>query len=267
MKKLLSVLSMALIAGGLLFTSCGKNFTITVNSNDAAYGTVTGGGSYAEGAEVVLKATPNASYTFVRWNDGVTENPRTITVTANETYTAFFYADPAVNVTFNSSAWNASDIKGNMFEGNVWDVYSSKTSGEFPIADVCLTTTATGSYSGNVITSGENTGDLDNDKISWIEYYNEAYLQDQDQNYYGDFWAKQANVSITAFDATALILSSNVNATMFSAYEAFTEGGGLVGVDAATTAPMTVSMSDVRLTSAKSTLRPKYNGKKLVANK
>ena len=54
MKKVLSVLCMALLAGGMIFTSCTKNFTITVNSNNDAWGTVTGTGTYADGAKCWL---------------------------------------------------------------------------------------------------------------------------------------------------------------------------------------------------------------------
>ena len=111
MKKVLSVLCMALLAGGMIFTSCTKNFTITVNSNNDAWGTVTGGGTFADQATTVLTATPNAGYKFVKWQDGVTENPRTITVTANETYTAFFEALPQneAKITFNGTSWVAAN--------------------------------------------------------------------------------------------------------------------------------------------------------------
>lgn len=65
-------------------------YTITATSADPTMGTVTGGGSYAIGATVTLTAMPNAGYHFVRWNDGNTQNPRTITVTGDATYTAYF---------------------------------------------------------------------------------------------------------------------------------------------------------------------------------
>ena len=71
MKKLLSVFCMAVLAGGLIFTSCTKKYTITVKANNDAYGTVTGGGDYEENATATLAATPNAGYTFVKWDDGV----------------------------------------------------------------------------------------------------------------------------------------------------------------------------------------------------
>jgi hypothetical protein len=38
----------------------------------------------------VIAATPNAGYRFVQWNDGITDNLRTITVTQDTTFTAEF---------------------------------------------------------------------------------------------------------------------------------------------------------------------------------
>ncbi len=68
-------------------------YTITVNSNNSAWGTVSGGGTYNSGATVTLTATPNSDYRFVRWQDNNTQNPRTVTVTGNANYTATFEAN------------------------------------------------------------------------------------------------------------------------------------------------------------------------------
>ena len=66
------------------------NITITVSSANENMGTVSGGGEYEFGAQVTITATPNQGYRFVRWTDGNTNNPRTITATANATYIATF---------------------------------------------------------------------------------------------------------------------------------------------------------------------------------
>ena len=79
------------MASLLLFTACKKEFTITVKSNNASWGKITGGGNYAKGTEVTLKATPTMSmYKFVKWEDGNTDNPRKIVVKKSATYTAVF---------------------------------------------------------------------------------------------------------------------------------------------------------------------------------
>ena len=70
--------------------------TITVKSNNDSYGTVTGGGHYDCGKTATLTATPKTGYTFVKWNDNVTTNPRTITVTADTTYTATFEVNTVI---------------------------------------------------------------------------------------------------------------------------------------------------------------------------
>ena len=67
-----------------------QSYTITTSANPTNGGTVTGGGTYNEGASITLRAIANTNYTFDRWQDGNTTNPRTITVTSNATYTAYF---------------------------------------------------------------------------------------------------------------------------------------------------------------------------------
>ena len=66
------------------------SYTITTDVNPAGAGTVDGGGTYPEGTEVTLTATANTGYIFSHWSDGLTTNPRTITVNANANYTAYF---------------------------------------------------------------------------------------------------------------------------------------------------------------------------------
>ena len=67
-------------------------YTITANANPTAGGTVEGAGTYYENTNCTLTAVANHGYTFANWNDNNTENPRTITVTGNATYTANFSA-------------------------------------------------------------------------------------------------------------------------------------------------------------------------------
>ena len=77
--------------GGGTDDSTTKNkYTITVSANSSSYGTVSGGGMYEEGTQVTLTATPKVGYKFTEWHDGNTDNPRVITVTQDESYTAVF---------------------------------------------------------------------------------------------------------------------------------------------------------------------------------
>lgn len=272
MKKVLSVLCMALLAGGMIFTSCTKNFTITVNSNNDEWGTVTGAGTYADGATATLTATPKEGYLFVKWQDGNTDNPRTITVTADEAYTAYFEEKPApvqpgVKVTFNGNSWTAGDYAGQYYTGQLqdgstyagWVVSAAQdASSAYPTCDVAmLTGMNTGSFSDQ---ANSSNGGLTSGNFNYIEYYNETTLTDGTYNY-GDWWAKTATVNITAFDATAMTITSNVNATMFDAYNAFVDQAG---VDAAPTAPLTDNITNVNLTTSKGMVI-KHGAKKLVA--
>ena len=64
-------------------------FELNVSSSDTTLGTVeiSSGGNCPE---KVLTATPASCYHFTAWNDGSTDNPRTITVTQDTTFTANF---------------------------------------------------------------------------------------------------------------------------------------------------------------------------------
>ena len=71
-------------------------YTITAQPNNSSYGTVSGGGTYFEGASVTLRATANDGYRFVRWERNgsqvSTSANYTFTVSGSYTYTAIFEA-------------------------------------------------------------------------------------------------------------------------------------------------------------------------------
>jgi hypothetical protein len=67
-----------------------SQYTIEVVSDNPVMGTVTGGGTYPYGDTIVIAATPYTGFEFISWTDGNTDNPRTIIVTENTTYTAHF---------------------------------------------------------------------------------------------------------------------------------------------------------------------------------
>ena len=67
------------------------HFTLTVSCNPTQ-GTVTGTGTYLAGSEVTVRAIPYDGYVFDRWNDGNTQNPRTVVVNNDMTLEALFKA-------------------------------------------------------------------------------------------------------------------------------------------------------------------------------
>ena len=77
-------------------------FTLTLLSSNEAMGIVTEGGTYEKDAEVIIEATAKKeACVFVKWSDGNTENPRTLTMTENLTLTAEFdyaYVDLGLSV-------------------------------------------------------------------------------------------------------------------------------------------------------------------------
>jgi len=91
-------------------------FEITVS---AVNGTVTGGGTYDYGKQVVLTVTPNTNMQFASWQDGNTTNPRIITVTANATYVA---TCSAIQYTITAKPLNAN--MGSVSGSGTYDVGS-----------------------------------------------------------------------------------------------------------------------------------------------
>lgn len=66
------------------------SFTISGTVSPANSGTVDGARSYTYGDTATLTAIPNEGYDFVKWSDGITDNPRTFTVTGAATFVAEF---------------------------------------------------------------------------------------------------------------------------------------------------------------------------------
>ena len=71
-----------------------ETYTVTVNVNDSTMGTATVNGNASatvtSDTEVTLTATANEGYRFVHWNDNDTNAVRTITVTSEMNFTAYF---------------------------------------------------------------------------------------------------------------------------------------------------------------------------------
>ena len=61
-----------------------------VETSAVGNGTVTEGGTYAEGTEITLTATPDEGYQFTQWSDGSTDNPRTLVLTQDTSLVAHF---------------------------------------------------------------------------------------------------------------------------------------------------------------------------------
>ncbi len=57
---------------------------------DSLMGYTVGDGSYSDLTHVEIRAVPRLGYRFLRWNDGNTDNPRSIFLTQDTSFTAYF---------------------------------------------------------------------------------------------------------------------------------------------------------------------------------
>lgn len=80
-------------------------YTVTVSSEDVTKGTVSGGGTYYEGSEITLTATPNTGYAIDGWyiNNSLvsSSNPYTFTLTGNTTVVCKFAEGAAYTLVSN----------------------------------------------------------------------------------------------------------------------------------------------------------------------
>ena len=84
-----------------------NQYTISTEVNDAERGSVSGGTTTDYLSEVTLTATANYGYHFARWQDWNTDNPRTVQVLGDATYSAVFEKN-----TYTITAQSANDIQG-----------------------------------------------------------------------------------------------------------------------------------------------------------
>lgn len=123
-----------------------NTYTLTISAGEGGSVNSSVNGTYPEGTEVTITATPNKGYAFVNWSDGNTENSRTLTMTKDISLTAQFeltcsfpelegkkgneilqalheLISPHTELNYNNLwAYNANvDIRAN---GTIWDMYS-----------------------------------------------------------------------------------------------------------------------------------------------
>ena len=82
------------------FLNINTGYLVTLQANNDQWGEVAGTNLYTQDTTITITATPNEGYTFLRWSDGNTDNPRTIQVTSDTTLTAEFAIEGGCLVTF-----------------------------------------------------------------------------------------------------------------------------------------------------------------------
>jgi hypothetical protein len=99
-----------------------NSYTLTVNSNNVEYGFVSGGGEFSYNTNVPISATANNGYHFTQWNDGVSDNPRFVTVVGDASYIAVFIPN-SYTLTVNSSNQEQGSVSG----GGTYDYNTTAT--------------------------------------------------------------------------------------------------------------------------------------------
>ena len=99
------------------FTAIPQSFTIGVSADPTEGGTVTGGGTYQEGQDCTVIATPNANYTFTKWTENgvmVSTNARyTFSVTGDRNLVAnFTYVPQNFTISVSANPTNGGSVSG-----------------------------------------------------------------------------------------------------------------------------------------------------------
>lgn len=130
-------------------SSIGASNTIVINanSNDPNMGFVDGAGTYSSGSRVTLTAIPAVGCQFAQWQDGNTDNPRTITANSNATYTATFQ-QALYHITISSTPGGGINIQSTndyTYGNGVSPVHTTALSSSppTPLRDTCSTSGAT----------------------------------------------------------------------------------------------------------------------------
>jgi uncharacterized repeat protein (TIGR02543 family) len=95
-------------------------------------GSVTGSGDYAANSTVSIGAIANTGYQFVQWSDGNTDNPRSITVTQDISYTATFA--PVTQNTYRVTILSNDRSRGSVMGDGVYAANTTISIGAIPNA-------------------------------------------------------------------------------------------------------------------------------------
>lgn len=160
----------------------GTFYNLTVNC-DEEQGKVEGNnGQYLENTEATLTATANRGYKFTNWTVGaetVTENPLTITMTANTTVTANFEALVAYTVTATANdatmgtiegagtyyAGETVTLKATAAEGHNFTGWSNGETTETITFEATADVTLTANFAKNIYTLTVNVNDTEKGSV------------------------------------------------------------------------------------------------------
>ena len=96
-----------------LFTAYFDNndYVLTVESDSSVMGLVEGGDTYRYLDVATITAVPNYGYHFTHWNDGNTDNPRTVNILSDTLFTAYFDNNDYMLIA-ETSDWDMGSVEG-----------------------------------------------------------------------------------------------------------------------------------------------------------
>ena len=104
-----------------------NQYTLALGVDTIIHGSVTGDGTYNYLSERIIFATANYGYHFTVWNDGDTNNPRTLTLTQDTMFTALFAKN-----TYSVSTVSSDTVRGMVFGDASSEYLDSVTITAFP---------------------------------------------------------------------------------------------------------------------------------------
>lgn len=152
-----------------------------------------------------------------------------------------------VSVTFNGGqAWANNAGSGVVYfnQSGVLMFNFQAEEGTYPMFDMVTSKLTSGTETEQCQTTGNNQGSFVGGNMQYCEYYERTRLRDQDDNYYGDWWATEVTTDIRAIDLTNLTVTAKLNGTMFDAATAFVDSYGAVGFADAPRADFVVTVGN-----------------------
>ena len=186
-----------------------NSYTITAEANDPTMGSAYGSGTYNFNTTATLTAVAEYGYLFTQWSDGVTDNPRIVTVQNSATYTAQFEinsyiltvqsSNPAIGTTSGGGSYNyltPVNITANPNAGYHFTQWSDGNTDNPRLVTVTQNATYTAqfainSYAVGVTSSNTNMGSVSGSgtynhnstaTLTATAYYGYHFVQWQDGN-------------------------------------------------------------------------------------
>lgn len=97
---------------GPFFPILDSSSHLRVSVNNPEMGWVTGGGNFPDSTLCTIEAVPYHPYKFVQWNDGVTDNPRSVFLTRDTLFTALLTEKTRFLVSVSSTDRSRGYVEG-----------------------------------------------------------------------------------------------------------------------------------------------------------